>query len=146
MRTAATSYLSTANSTDCCKVTNPQPSFYTHQINDDVFAKSRSPLSSHLAHVGHSLWVISVDVEDGSIDHTCHICAVRGWPRHAWISCEANLEHSQLLHHALKRASTEHTVGWTTSSASTRECIHVDVIPPLQLEKCHPQLGEILSI
>ena len=67
----------------------------THQVNDDILVESGPPLGCHLAHVGHGLWVICVDVEDGGIDHSGHVSAVGGGPRHAGVSGEANLSHIQ---------------------------------------------------
>lgn len=49
------------------------------------------PFRCHLTHIHHGLWVISIDVEDGSIDDSSHICGVRRGARHPGVSGEADL-------------------------------------------------------
>lgn len=53
--------------------------------------ESAPPLCCHVAHVHHSLGVICIHVEDGSVDHSGHICRVRRRTCHPGICGEANL-------------------------------------------------------
>lgn len=63
----------------------------SHQIDDTVLVEGGTPLGSHLAHVHHGLWIISINVEDGSVDHTGDVRAVGRGPGEAGIGGEANL-------------------------------------------------------
>lgn len=49
----------------------------TYQVHNHIFVECVPPFSCHLTHVHHSLCVVCVDVEDGSVDNTGDICGVR---------------------------------------------------------------------
>lgn len=61
------------------------------QINNTILVESSTPLSSHLAHMHHGLWIVSVDVENRSIDDTSHIRTVGRGPRETGIGGETDL-------------------------------------------------------
>lgn len=69
-----------------------------YQVNHHIFVESVSPFYSNLAHIHHSLWVISVDMEDGCVDHTSHIRWVGRGPCHSGICGESNLATSDNTH------------------------------------------------
>lgn len=48
-----------------------------YQVDDYIAAEVASPLGRHLADVHDSFGIICVDVKDGGVDHSGHICAVR---------------------------------------------------------------------
>lgn len=64
----------------------------SYQIYNHIFSECGSPLSGHLTHVHHFLWVVSIYMEDGSINHSPYICGVRRGPRKSRISGESNLQ------------------------------------------------------
>lgn len=63
-----------------------------YQIHNHIFSKCGSPLGSHLTHVHHFLWVVSIYMEDGGVNHSPYICGVRRGPRKSRISGESNLQ------------------------------------------------------
>lgn len=63
----------------------------THQINYDILVEGGSPFGSNIAHIHHSLWVVCVDVEYGSVDHAGHVTWVGRGAGHARVGGEANL-------------------------------------------------------
>lgn len=63
-----------------------------YQIYNHIFSECGSPLSGHLTHVHHFLWVVSIHMEDGGVNHSSYICGVRRGPRKSRISGESNLQ------------------------------------------------------
>lgn len=62
-----------------------------YQVHHHVFMERRPPLSSNFTHVHHSLGVVGIDVEDGSINHPGHVSGIGRRSSHTWVSGETNL-------------------------------------------------------
>lgn len=63
----------------------------SHQVHHNVFVEGVPPLGGHLAHIHHSLWVVGVHMEDGSVHDSCHVRGVRGWARHPGVCGKTDL-------------------------------------------------------
>lgn len=70
----------------------PQSVPQAHQVHDNIFVEGIPPLSRHTAHVDHGLWIICIHVEDGCVDHPCHVSGVRGGASHSGVCGKANLQ------------------------------------------------------
>lgn len=64
----------------------------TDQVDHHVFVEGGPPLGGHLADVDDGLGVVSIDVEDGSVDNTSHVGRIRRRASHAGVRGEADLE------------------------------------------------------
>lgn len=45
----------------------------TYNVNNDILVEGVAPFCSNIADVHHGLWVVTVDVEDGSINDTSDV-------------------------------------------------------------------------
>merc|ERR1712142_465087 len=63
----------------------------SNQVDDNILVPGGSPFSSYVGHQHNSLGVISVDVENWSVDDPADICAVRRGSGVSGISCESDL-------------------------------------------------------
>lgn len=66
-----------------------------HQVDHHVLVEGVPPLGRHLAHVDDSLGVVSVDVEDGGVDHSGHVGGVGGGAGHTGVGGEADLQRAK---------------------------------------------------
>ena len=64
----------------------------TDQVDHHVFVERGPPLCGHLAHVDDGLGVVGVDVEDGSVDDSSHVCRIRRRASHTRVCGETDLE------------------------------------------------------
>ena len=63
----------------------------SNQVNHNISVPGSSPFSSNFSNQHHSFWIISIHMENRSIDHTPYICTVRARPGVSWVCGEPYL-------------------------------------------------------
>jgi hypothetical protein len=51
-----------------------KPRMITYNVNNDILVEGVAPFCGNIADVHHRLWVVTVDVEDGSVHDTSNVC------------------------------------------------------------------------
>lgn len=69
-----------------------------YQVYHHILIECGPPFCRNPAHIHHSFWIVSVDMEDWCVDHTSHVCRVGRGTCHSGIRSESNLATTDNIH------------------------------------------------